>query len=279
MRQAQQRFEHADQRAARGALLRVVAGLDLHLGDLQVPVAELVPGELVDRVGDVVQAVFLEALGHLGLDALQLRDDPEVGAAELQVAMRLAADLAVFLRVLQQAAVLAFAVHQHEARGVPQLVAEVAVALAALAVEVDAAAQRGQRGEGEAQRIGAEGRNALGEFLLRVLAHRRCGLGLAQALGALVEQRGQLDAVDQVDRVEHVAFRLAHLLALGVAHQAVDVHVLERHSAHEVLGHHDHPGDPEEDDVVARHEHGRGQVQRQVLRLLGPAQRREGHQR
>src|SRR2546427_2740985 len=41
----------------------------------------------------------------------------------------------------QQAAVMAFAVHQHEAAGVPQLVAEVAVALAALAVEVDGAAQ------------------------------------------------------------------------------------------------------------------------------------------
>src|SRR2546427_12041242 len=71
----------------------------------------------------------------------------------------------------QQAAVMAFAVHQHEAAGVPQLVAEVAVALAALAVEVDGAAQRGQGREGEAQRVGAVGGNALGEFLLRVLAH------------------------------------------------------------------------------------------------------------
>jgi hypothetical protein len=225
VRQAQDRFERADQRAARGALLRFVAGLDLHLGDLQVPVAVLVPDELVDRVGHVVQAVFGEALGHLGLGLLQQRDDPAVGAAELQVAVGRAADLAVVLRVLQQAAVLAFAVHQHEARGVPELVAEVAVALAALGVEVDAAAQRGQRGEGEAQRIGAEGRNAFREFLLGVLAHRGRGLGLAQAGGALFQQRRQLDAVDQVDRVEHVAFRLAHLLALRVAHQAVDVDV------------------------------------------------------
>jgi hypothetical protein len=50
-----------------------VAGLDLHLGDFQIPVAELVPDEVVDRVGDVVQAELGKALGHFGLDLLQLR--------------------------------------------------------------------------------------------------------------------------------------------------------------------------------------------------------------
>ena len=83
----------------------------------------------------------------------------------------------------------------------------------------------------------------------------RRGLGPAQAGRALLEQRLERDAVDQVDRVEHVAFRLAHLLALRVAHQAVDVDVAERHLAGEVHRHHDHPGDPEEDDVVAGDEH------------------------
>ena len=61
MRQAQDGFQHADQRAARGAL-RLGAGLDLHLGDFQVPVAELVPDEVVDGVGGVVQAVLGKAL-------------------------------------------------------------------------------------------------------------------------------------------------------------------------------------------------------------------------
>jgi hypothetical protein len=107
-----------------------------------------------------------------------------------------------------QPAVLALAVHQHEAAGVPELVAEVAIALAALAVEVDAAAQAGQRGEGEAQRIGAVGRDALGEFLLRVLAHGGCGLGPAQAGGAFAQQGFEGNAVDQVHRVEHVALAL-----------------------------------------------------------------------
>jgi hypothetical protein len=79
--------------------------------------------------------------------------------------------------------------------------------------------------------------------------------------------------------IEHVAFRLAHLLALGIAHHAVDVDVAERHLARELRAHHDHPGDPEEDDLVAGDEHARGQEERELLRLRGPAERGEGDER
>ena len=120
-----------------------------------------------------------------------------------------------------------------------------------IAVEIDAATQGGQRGEGKTQSVRAVSGNAFGEFFFGLLAHLGSGFGFAQALGAFVEQGFERDAVDQVDRVEHVAFGLAHLFALGVEHQAVDVDVLERHFAGEVRGHHDHAGDPEEDDVVA----------------------------
>ncbi len=153
------------------------AGLDLHFGDFQVPVAELVPDKVVDRVGHVVQAVVGKALGHVGLDFLQARDDPAVGLAEVQVAL-VAALGAVRCA---QAAVLALAVHQHKAAGVPQLVAEVAVALAALAVKVDAAAQAGQRGKGEAQRVGTVGGDAVGEFFFGGFAHFGGRFGAAQA--------------------------------------------------------------------------------------------------
>jgi hypothetical protein len=84
--QAQDRLQRTDQRAARGALLGFVAGLDLHLGDFQIPVAELVPDEVVDGVGHVVEAELGKALGHFGLDLLQLRGDPAVGLAEVHIA-------------------------------------------------------------------------------------------------------------------------------------------------------------------------------------------------
>ena len=51
----------------RGALLGVGEPPgDLHLGDLDVPVAVLVPHEAVDRVGDVVEPVVGEALRRRG---------------------------------------------------------------------------------------------------------------------------------------------------------------------------------------------------------------------
>ncbi len=59
----------------------------------------------------------------------------------------------------------------------------------------------------------------------------------------------------------------------------MDIDGAERHLAHEVHAHHHHPGDPEEDDVVARHQHVAGVVAGQVRRLVRPAERAERPQR
>ena len=58
----------------------------------------------------------------------------------MHITMRFTAGLAIGLGVVHQTAVLAFAIHQHKAGRVPQFIAEVAIAFAALAVEIDAAA-------------------------------------------------------------------------------------------------------------------------------------------
>jgi hypothetical protein len=147
-------------------------------------------------------------------------------------------------------------VHEHEARRVPQLVAEVAVALATAEVELEVAPGARERGEREAQGIRTERRDAVGEFLARALRDR-CGLfRVHQAGGALLDERFQVDAVDEVDRVEHVALGLRHLLPLGIADEAVDIDVLERNLAGDVFGHHHHARDPEENDVKAGDKHG-----------------------
>jgi hypothetical protein len=76
--------------------------------------------------------------------------------------------------------------------------------------------------------------NARGELLARALSIYLLGLfGVHQAAGTLLDQRFEADAVDQVDRVEHIALRLAHFLAFGVADQAVHVDVPERKLAGE----------------------------------------------
>ena len=167
---------------------------------------------------------------------------------------------------------------QHVARGVPELVAEVAVALDAADVEGDVARQRGERGERHAQGVRAIGGNAVGELLAGRLLNGRRKARLHQAAGALLDQFLEADAIDQVERVEDVAFRLRHLLAFRVPDQAVDVDFTERHVLHEVQAQHDHAGDPEEDDVEAGHEDGCRVEGGELRRLLGPAQRRIGPQ-
>jgi hypothetical protein len=103
-----------------------------------------------------------------------------------------------------------------------------------------------------------------------------------QALGGLLQQSLEGDAVDHVERIDGVALRLGHLVAFGVAHDGIDVHVAERSLAGELQGRHDHARDPEEDDVVAGDEHRRREIEAPLafeLRLVGPAERGEGHQR
>ncbi len=175
MQRAQQRLEHREQRAPRDRGGGLVLALQHGLGQFQVPVAELVPGEFVQRRGGVVEAVVGEALVVVGDGMAQARDDPAVDHLRRNGARRRDR--------------LALGHQQHEARGIPQLVAEVAVARHASEFEADVAALRGERGERESQRIGAVGLDALGKLLARGLVDGRGQVRLHQAGGALLQQR------------------------------------------------------------------------------------------
>jgi hypothetical protein len=85
--------------------------------------------------------------------------------------------------------------------------------------------------------------------------------------------------VDHVERVDHVALGLRHLVAVLVGDDRRQVDRAERHLAHEVQAHHHHPGDPEEDDVGAGDQDRVRIEARQVAALVGPAQGRERPQR
>ena len=177
MQHAQRAFEHLEQRAA-GATpcggIRV-SGLQHGLRQLQVPVAEFVPDEFVHRLRGEVEAIGRETGTHAGHGGAEAAADPAVRDGVLARAAR---DIR---RVL-------LGVHEHVARRVPQLVAEIAVALDPAEVEADVATHRGERREGEAQRVGAEGRDALRELLARRLLDRVLHLRLHQAGGALGDQ-------------------------------------------------------------------------------------------
>src|SRR3989442_723709 len=216
-------------------------------------------------VSSLITAMSRSAAGSIlsscdfGFDALQLADDPAVDVGKLD------------RRALVEAAVLARGVHQDEAGRVPQLVAEIAVALAAAQVEAERAREARQRGEREAQRVGAERRDAARKMRADVSLDLLPVLALQQPHRGFFQQLVEADAVDEIDRGDRVALRLRHLLALGVAHDGVDVDVAERHLAGEVPGHHHHARHPEADDVLARHQHRGGQEHFQVFGLFRPA--------
>ena len=164
--------------------------------------------------------------------------------------------------------VLAFDVHQREARGIPQLVAEVAVTLATVQVEVQRAVERCERGEREAHGIRAERRDALRELLARARGDLLRLPRIHHVAGGLGHERFHVHAVDEVDGIDHVPLRLRHLVAFLVADDGIDVDVAERHVAGEVGRRHDHARDPEEDDVEAGDEDRRGQEGGELLRLV-----------
>ena len=201
----------------------VVAG-KVRLHELQVPVAERAPDELVDAGGRVVGAERLQRGGHLAHGAFGLASNPAIE------------------RVLDASRVEAFAadalVHLGEARRIPQLGCEVAIALDALLGEADVAALGRQRGHREAQGVGA------------VL-------------------------VNEAERVFDVALGFAHLLALLVEDEAMDGNLAEWHFALEGEAHHHHPGDPEEDDVAAGDEQRGRVIAGDLRRIFRPAEGRE----
>src|SRR3546814_6229456 len=89
---------------------------------------------------DLVEAVVLDGPAHPRLDLGELADDPAVDP--LPVAGGI------------EAGIVAALVHLAEARGIPDLGAEVAVALDAALRELHVAALRGQRRQGEAHGVG-----------------------------------------------------------------------------------------------------------------------------
>ena len=247
--QTKDRFKHTQQRTACGALLCRAAVLDLYFSDFQVPVTVLIPHQVVEGLCRQVETVVMELLTNFRFGTLQQADHPAIGSREVQVSISGV-----------DAAILVFSVHQHKACGIPQLVAEVAIPLAARQIKLDIAAGASQGGKSKAQRIGAETRNAFREFLARFLLDALRLLRIHQTEGAFLDQLIQRNTVDEVDGVQHVALRFAHLLALAVADQAVDVHILERNAPGQMLRHHHHAGDPEEDDVEAGDEDAGRQI-------------------
>ena len=76
-----------------------------------------------------------------------------------------------------------------------------------------------------------------------------------------------------IHRIDTIALGLAHGHAIAVQNLRVDVHRVERNRAHVFLAEEHHAGDPERNDVAARHEHRSRIVLLKRVRLFRPAHR------
>src|SRR5690606_13159876 len=141
------------------------------------------------------------------------------------------------------------------ASGIPQLVAEVSVAFAALEVEIDIAAQSRVRSHCESQGVSAIGGEALGVILAGTLFDAGSLPGVHKPGCALRPQFFGANAVGQGARVDGIALGLAHRLPLEVADEAAHIDIPKWHLAGKVHAHHYHPGNPEEDDVESGDQH------------------------
>ncbi len=100
---------------------------------------------------------------------------------------------------------MSFRIHQDKTRGIPEFVAKIAVAFAALKVEVDIATQCCISGHGEAQCIGAVGREAFGVVFARTFFNAGGLAWVHQADCTFGHQRLQIDSVDQVNGIDGIA--------------------------------------------------------------------------
>ena len=98
----------------------------------------------------------------------------------------------------------------------------------------------------------------------------RCQVLLHHALCSFFNQRLEVYAIDQIDRVKDIAFGLGHFLAVLIPNQAVYVNFTERHIIHELQAEHDHSCNPKEDDIETGDQHVSGIEIIQRVSLLRP---------
>ena len=245
--------------------------LDLNFGELQVPVAVFVPNEFINSPRRIIEAIVSERLLDLGFGALQYRDDPAVGQRELEISLGISGR--TLTRCMRfKPAILTLTLHEHKTRCVPELIAEIAVTLATIQVEIQGPREGCQRGERKSHGIGAKGWDAVRVVLAQRAFDFVPMVRSQQPSRTFCDQSFQIDSIDQIEWVDRVALGLGHFLAFGIANDGVDINVPERHLAREVFGHHDHPGDPEEDDVKACDQDRAGQIALEFWCVLRPSQ-------
>ena len=130
--------------------------------------------------------------------------------------------------------------------------------------------------ETEAESIATTFRDALGEGGLLVLDGTFVFLGVEVGTLELVVERLEIDTSHDIDGVNNVTLRLAHLLTILITNHGVEENFREGNLLEEVEGHHDHTSDPEEENIMTSFEERTREEAIHVVGLVGPSHSGEG---
>src|SRR5215469_9978584 len=108
------------------------------LDELEVPIAVLVPDEVVERIRSTVESVSLQLRRHGGDGAVEAAENPAVRESPLG---------------WWQWGAGTIKTHQAEPGGVPDLIGEIPVPLDPFFGELEVTPWRGHRGQSEPQRV------------------------------------------------------------------------------------------------------------------------------
>ena len=192
----------------------VVARVEPAFAQLQIPVADIVPGELIKALGRFAKGITAVSPCRFLVHPGQTGQNPAI--SELQGS-------GVWIPQLRWRGTPQ--IHQCKPGGIPEFVREIPRSLhrrgrVLLSVVIE-----------------ADVLSCPGHF-----PHQ----SKAQGIGAV--------ALNQQQRIDAIAGTFAHLAVLLIPHQAMDINILKGHFTRENAGHHRHPGHPEKDDVEARHQ-------------------------
>src|SRR5579871_1313541 len=146
--QPKRALEHPYERGKRDrrhlVLRSSFAKLEPQLHQLEIPVAELAPEELVDRIGSLVEAVSRKSTVHLAANCTEASHDPL--RLQRSLGRQLRHHAAVAHGYLVTSLLRAVDVHEQEPGGVPDLVRKSAVAFVARYAERNVVSRRSHTG-------------------------------------------------------------------------------------------------------------------------------------
>ena len=265
MQQPQRRVKQVHQIPARHPSRAHVGSffkLQPRLDQLQIPIAKLSPEKVINPVSRLVKPISLQSLVHIRRNPIEPRKNPPIlQRLSIEPSNAHARTDPLLRPPRPKPGLNAIHIHEHKSRRIPDLISECPIPLRPALVECNIGPRRSHRRQRKPRSIRPK-------------------------------------PLNNVQRIDHVPLSLRHLLPLGIPHQRMNINMPEGHAVvllirlairlldngillmplHEVAPKHDHPRQPEEQNVEPGDHQRVGIEHLQITRLLRPSQSRKRQQ-